>query len=437
MSFRIREQRCKHCKGTHFSKDLSTPAADLVCTTCGQVQEENPIVSEVTFGETSNGAAMVQGSFVGADQKRAGGSGGVGRTTLDSREQTLAKAKRRIKNVATVLKIPDYISDAAFSWFRLALTNNFVQGRKSQNVVAACLYVACRKEKTHHMLIDFSSRLQISVFSVGATFLKMVKVLNITALPLADPSLFIQHFADKLNFGKQKVKVIKDAVKLAHRMTEDWIHEGRRPAGVAGACLLLAARMNNFRRTHAELVAVAHVAEDTLQKRLNEFKQTHGAKMTVKEFREAENIEACDPPSFTKNRNKDLLKQRQLEKSERLAMNDNMIQMLLKDGSISTDEINDQLKRIEARQKQVNQELKKVLDVPINKLVKFKMPDIKTEDLLAKISSEEVNLEDVDDNEIDGFLLTAEESDLKTRIWHGLNHDFLKEQQRKKLKAEA
>ena len=27
--------------------------------------EENTIVNEVTFGETSNGAAMVQGSFVG------------------------------------------------------------------------------------------------------------------------------------------------------------------------------------------------------------------------------------------------------------------------------------------------------------------------------------------------------------------------------------
>jgi hypothetical protein len=29
------------------------------------VVEENTIVSEVAFGETSNGAAMVQGSFVG------------------------------------------------------------------------------------------------------------------------------------------------------------------------------------------------------------------------------------------------------------------------------------------------------------------------------------------------------------------------------------
>lgn len=65
------------------------------------------------------------------------------------------------------------------------------------------------------MLIDFSSRLQVSVYSIGATFLKMVKALHITKLPLADPSLFIQHFAEKLDLGDKKIKVVKDAVKLA------------------------------------------------------------------------------------------------------------------------------------------------------------------------------------------------------------------------------
>lgn len=33
-----------------------------------QVLEENAIVSEITFGETGGGAAMVQGSYVGQDQ---------------------------------------------------------------------------------------------------------------------------------------------------------------------------------------------------------------------------------------------------------------------------------------------------------------------------------------------------------------------------------
>lgn len=243
---------------------------------------------------------MVQGAMVSADLARANFSGR--QNSMESREQTILNGRNKIKKLATALKISTVIADAAGNWFKLALTNNFVQGRRSQNVVAACLYVACRKEKTHHMLIDFSSRLQISVYSLGATFLKMVKALHITNLPLADPSLFIQHFAEKLNFGELNTKVIRDAVKLSQRMANDWIHEGRRPAGIAGACVLLAARMNNFRRSHAEIVAVAHVAEETLQRRLNEFKKTASAELTILSFRESEATATANPPSYNKNR---------------------------------------------------------------------------------------------------------------------------------------
>lgn len=297
---------CKKCGSTEFERDLSNANNDLVCKQCGVVSEYNPIVSEVTFGETSSGAAVVQGSFIGAGQSHAAFLSRGGSSALESREATLNNARRKLRAVSHALRIPEYVTDAAFQWYKLALANNFVQGRRSQNVIAACLYVACRKEKTHHMLIDFSSRLQVSVYSIGATFLKLVKSLHVTDLPLADPSLFIQNFAEKLDLGSKKIKVVKDAVKLAQRMSRDWMYEGRRPAGIAGACLLLACRMNNLRRTHSEIVAVSHVAEETLQQRLNEFKNTKSGKLSIKEFREDESKEpGAQPPSFQRNRLKE------------------------------------------------------------------------------------------------------------------------------------
>lgn len=45
-----------------------TEHAQTVCTRCGTVLSENAIVSEVQFGETGSGAAMVQGSYIGNDQ---------------------------------------------------------------------------------------------------------------------------------------------------------------------------------------------------------------------------------------------------------------------------------------------------------------------------------------------------------------------------------
>lgn len=307
---------CHRCGEGTLVADITTNSGNLTCNSCGRVAYENPMVSEVQFGETSSGGAVVQGQMVGAGQARAPLHGR--QNAMESREQTLNNAKRNIRDLAAALSIPDYIYESACGWFEIALNHNFVQGRRSQNVIAACLYIACRKEKTHHMLIDFSSKLQLSVYSLGATFLKMVRALNIIKLPLADPSIFIAHFAEKLNFDGErkngKIKVIKDALQIAKRMSDDWIHEGRRPAGVAGACVLIACRMNGFRRTHAEVVSVAHVSEDTLQTRMREFGNTTSGGATVNEFRDkSATYVSTDPPSFIKNLEKEAKLRRVLQ----------------------------------------------------------------------------------------------------------------------------
>lgn len=54
---------CTDCGGTVIEYDPA--AGNGFCVKCGTVVEENTIVAEVTFGETSTGAAMVQGAYVG------------------------------------------------------------------------------------------------------------------------------------------------------------------------------------------------------------------------------------------------------------------------------------------------------------------------------------------------------------------------------------
>lgn len=471
------QRKCKTCGCTDFIKDIHSASSDLACQNCGRVFEENPIVSEVSFGETSNGAAVVQGSFVGADQAHASFGNGPRGNGMDSRTKTLASAKRKIRAVASALKIPDYVADAAYQWFSLALSNNFVKGRRSQNVISACLYVACRKEKTHHMLIDFSTRLQVSLYSVGATFLKMVKALHITSLPLSDPSLFIQHFSDKLEFGDDKVKIVKDAVKLAGRMANDWIHEGRKPAGVAAACLLLAARMNNHRRTHAEIVAVAHIGEETLQRRLNDFKQTHNGELTIKEFRESEKVAETAPPSYIKNRKKEREIMNSLLKTngtpDDLSTTDDdkdpLVMRFIGSVDLQSSEILEQLERVKRRQKEdINrtlstrgkgkkldlegvleeEELSEVVDVNLVHIDKYdpakdldrprnfhKLP--KSAEILAGVADDPELFDDLEDDELDFFILNEEESALKERIWTGVNEEYLLEEERKRLKNQA
>jgi len=63
---------------------------DGICHGCGTVVDDSNIVSEVQFGESSSGAAVVQGSFLGADQgtARSMGSAFIRAGGGESREAT-------------------------------------------------------------------------------------------------------------------------------------------------------------------------------------------------------------------------------------------------------------------------------------------------------------------------------------------------------------
>ena len=87
-------------------------------------------------------------------------------------------------------------------FFKLALTKNLTRGRKSTHVIAACVYITCRcyqpplvktkvflawqlsiaitsylrTEGTSHMLIDFSDILQVDVYELGRTYLRLSQV---------------------------------------------------------------------------------------------------------------------------------------------------------------------------------------------------------------------------------------------------------------------
>eukprot|EP01052_Picozoa_sp_SAG31_P001888 SAG31_NODE_63_length_28659_cov_23.074685_23_plen_573_part_00 len=92
-------------------------------------------------------------------------------------------------------------------------------------------------------------------------------------------------------------------MRLVGRMSRDWIQTGRRPAGICGACLLIAARMHNFRRTQQQVIKVVHICDATLRNRLDDFAKTPASALTKAQFesRELDNIPASDPPAYTRS----------------------------------------------------------------------------------------------------------------------------------------
>lgn len=158
---------------------------------------------------------------------------------------------------------------------------------------------------------------------LGSTYLKLIRELSIN-VPIVDPVIYITRFAALLDFGEETQKVALDATRLVNRMGRDWMQIGRRPSGICGACLLLAARMNNFRRSIEEIVQVVKIADVTLRKRLAEFQETASGALTVADFRSIWLEETQDPPAYTQGikREEDARKKRDRAAREGTAMSD-------------------------------------------------------------------------------------------------------------------
>ncbi|KAJ1920947.1 transcription factor TFIIIB subunit brf1 [Mycoemilia scoparia] len=400
----------KLCEHKSVEYDQSQGAS--FCIDCGIVLEENTIVSEVTFGESSTGAAMVYGSLVRAGQTRAN-MGGIGRrgNGQESREQTIYRARLRLQAIATALNLSQHYVDSAVRYYTLALSHGFTKGRRSANVAASCLYIVCRTEKSSQMLIDFADVLEVNVFKIGTTFLKLVRLLNLN-LPIVDPSFYVSRFASMLEFGEKTQAVAVDALRLIQRMDRDWMKIGRRPSGICGACLLIAARMHNFRRSMKEVVHIVKIGEDTLRKRLNEFKATPSGDLTVDEFRNIWLDESMDPPAFTRAR----LKARKEKDSKAL-------------GDDNADYNEEYDEETNAKESQMADEMNKIVQDARAKFLDYKLPE-------DTFDVEVSNWTDMDDDEVNAMILNEEEVGAKAEVWMKENQEFLEERERKRKEAE-
>lgn len=477
-------KKCKHCGSSEIEVDPAR--GDAVCTNCGTVLEDNIIVAELEFQENARGVSSAIGQFVSAETK--GGAHGFGRafnvgSGQESRDITLRKAKEGITALCQQLRLNQQCVDIACNFYKMALSRHLTIGRASSLTQAACVYMTCRTEGTPHLLIDVGDAVPVCCFQLGRTYFKLSKALCIV-IPPTDPCLYVLRFASQLQFGEKQHEVSMTALRLVQRMKRDSIHSGRRPSGICGAALLIAARLHDFSRTPTDVVRIVKVHESTLRKRLMEFGDTPSSALTVDEFMTVDLEEEQDPPAFkaARKRDKERLQKlmeeedgekeltqlqkeidaqldRDLKRKKKLIKNNeikeapesnehsealrfaaedtiNLIEEITNEGKMKTEstKANEKLKIEKGLAPDLaviglGQQEEKPTD-------KFLKPESKQQFSKDLINADELILEPKDEEYIDELIMTEEESRHKTILWTKINAGYLKEQKiREELKA--
>lgn len=75
------------------------------------------------------------------------------------------------------------------------------------------------------------------------------------------------------------MKVSMAALRIIASMKRDWMQTGRKPNGLCGVTVYIAAIAHGFMCLKSDIVKVVHVCEATLMKRLVEFGNTESGSL--------------------------------------------------------------------------------------------------------------------------------------------------------------
>lgn len=278
-------------------------------------------------------------------------------------------------------------------------------------------------------------------------------------------------FANKMEFGEKTHEVSMTAQRLVQRMMKDSIHSGRRPSGLCGAALLIAARMHDYSRTPMDIVRIVKIHESTLRKRLIEFGDTPSSLLTLDEFMAVDLEAEQDPPAFKAARKRDRERLQKLNEHHEAEFSD--LQMEI-DSHLEKELKNKRKRRFdpidavehdetdvfirESTLNVINECLADAEDVddpdePADgkkerilptglkpDLAALCLPNLKDETSDANPVPDtnfdgcELDLEGLDDEEINGYIMTEAEAKYKDVMWNRLNAEYLKEAKAKEEK---
>lgn len=473
---------CRNCGASDISNDNDDGSS--VCTSCGTVQDETTVFeSRVQFAENAYGTSSVTGSKFVSSESRGGtsltnnrGHGGA----LESRERTQKNARVKITAVASHLKLNEHCINVACNFYNMALRQNLTYGRKIMNVIGACAYITCRLEGTGHLLIDIADVLDIDVYRLGHTYMQLCNALFIKT-PLVEPCLYVLRFASQMGFGDKTQRVSTTALRIVQRMKRDWMTTGRRPSGLCGAALLIAARMHGFNRCVRDMVKQVKIHEVTVRKRLVEFAKTPTSQLSLDDFMTVDLAEEQDPPAFSKSReadrqqldkmterdNRELVKlQEQIDRQlaaefpaklrgpwakyaqeatlkttgQQSSREDQVTDAFIADRTISViqqcmQQVPDQNLTYLQLQEHLRPSLHSLGISDAQQAQRSK--DDQPQKNMDELQDGELDLTGIDDHEIDGYLQSEEQVALKTKQWMESNAEFVTQQEQKeKRKAE-
>ena len=189
-------------------------------------------------------------------------------TRITWQKRNLLIASTELKRISTNLNLPIYIREDAMRLYREAFKNKLLRGRSINAMVAACLYLACRRKNLPRTLQELTNEASANAKDVRRSYSTLIREFNLKS-PSTDPVSLIPRYINELGLDSEIEQL---TTKILNSYRAKFSISGKDPKGLCAGAIYLASRMKNKDLTQQQIVVSVGVTEVTLRSRYKELK---------------------------------------------------------------------------------------------------------------------------------------------------------------------
>lgn len=282
------------CKGWPIITD--EVSGEILCGSCGRVLEEKSLetaqprwsdpVDHLTkkSSGSANSLTMFDMNMTTIMSKRDSMGKSLSRTnknefyrlnilntrsSVDSKNKTLRSGLLFLNMLQMKLGIPDSIAENSAHMYRKAIRAKMTVGRRSKNIICACIYASCKQCGIPRSILEISTVSNISKKEIARTYRSLVEKLDLSINPFSSR----EFLASIANEAKISEKSRRDALEIIYSIEKAGLSQGKNPKALASASLYLACVLNAERKTQAEIAKASHITSTTIRTRYYDLKE--------------------------------------------------------------------------------------------------------------------------------------------------------------------
>ncbi|MFW9900885.1 MAG: transcription initiation factor IIB family protein [Candidatus Thorarchaeota archaeon] len=189
-------------------------------------------------------------------------------TRITWQKRNLLIASTELKRIGTNLNLPNYVREDAMRLYKEAFKRKLLRGRSINAMVAACLYLACRRKEIPRTLQEITNEASANDKDVRRSYTTLIKEFNLKS-PSTDPVSLIPRYINELGLDSEIEQL---TIKILKVYSSKYSVSGKDPKGLCAGAIYLACRIRNKDTTQQQIVESIGITEVTLRSRYKELK---------------------------------------------------------------------------------------------------------------------------------------------------------------------